>query len=588
MSEKLEPTSASSSLPLPSQTFYRGRNPSVRPKILLGILFILATLVNFGPSLKSLNSLRNDLAFEETENWLDKFDVGDLQDWSKCPKQPKALYPNTTWSLSDEEKKNVVDTYSRAVQIPTESFDDNGEPNEDPRWAPFFDFQAYLEDTFPLAHTTAKIEYINTLGILATFEGTDPSLKPLLLMSHYDVVPAPKDTYDRWTHPPFSGYNDGTYIWGRGAGDDKPLLVAQWEAITNLLENGFKPRRTVIFSHGNDEEEVFARRGQGHIAPFLEERYGKDGLLMVIDEGSGTIDDFYGAPFAIPGMGEKGYMDIVISVGTAGGHSSVPPKHSGIGIASEVVLALENNPFPTKLTPASPFLTSLQCALAHSPDVPKKYSKLLSSEGPTSYPELAEIIAKESLQRKALVGTTTAVDVIHGGSKVNSLPEEVNTLVNFRIDFTESINSTQHHINKLASHIAKQNGLKYFGFEKKDKDQLGGKYISIDLLGLPLEPAPRTPAEGGVWDLFAGTVKAVLPGPNGEERIVTPYTSTGKTDCKMYYNLTKNVYRFMGSSASASFAAHTVDEKFAIEGYLQIIRWVHAIIQNADAYTGEE
>lgn len=160
-------------------------------------------------------------------------------------------------------------------------------------------------------HKTADVEYINTLGILATFKGSDPSLKPLLLMSHYDVVPAPASTFDRWTHGPFSGWNDGTYIWGRGAADDKTLLVAQctslsrllqplgwirlmWvigESITHLLQSGFVPRRTLILSHGFDEEEVFARRGQGHIAPFLEERYGKDGLLMVIDEGSSGSDD---------------------------------------------------------------------------------------------------------------------------------------------------------------------------------------------------------------------------------------------------------------------------------------------------------
>ena len=36
-------------------------------------------------------------------------------------------------------------------QIPTESFDDNGEPNEDPRWKPFFRFQEWLKETFPLA-----------------------------------------------------------------------------------------------------------------------------------------------------------------------------------------------------------------------------------------------------------------------------------------------------------------------------------------------------------------------------------------------------------------------------------------------------
>lgn len=63
------------------------------------------------------------------------------------------------------------------------------------------------------------------------------------------------------------------------------------EAVSHLLEHGFQPRRTLILSHGFDEEEVSARRGQGHIAPLLEERYGKDGIFMLVDEGSGTTED---------------------------------------------------------------------------------------------------------------------------------------------------------------------------------------------------------------------------------------------------------------------------------------------------------
>jgi acetylornithine deacetylase/succinyl-diaminopimelate desuccinylase-like protein len=38
-------------------------------------------------------------------------------------------------------------------------------------------------------------------------------------------------------------------------------------------------------------EEVGKRQGAGHIAPFLEERYGKDGVLLIIDEGTGVSDD---------------------------------------------------------------------------------------------------------------------------------------------------------------------------------------------------------------------------------------------------------------------------------------------------------
>lgn len=106
-------------------------------------------------------------------------------------------------------------------------------------------------------------------------------------MSHYDGVPAPDNTLDQWTHPPFSGFNDGTLIWGRASQDDKTLLVGQWEAVTRLLQDGWKPRRTLILSHGFDEEEVFARRGQGHIAPVLESRY-PEGVLMIVDEGGGN------------------------------------------------------------------------------------------------------------------------------------------------------------------------------------------------------------------------------------------------------------------------------------------------------------
>jgi Gly-Xaa carboxypeptidase len=48
-------------------------------------------------------------------------------------------------------------------------------------------------------------------------------------------------------------------------------------------------------------------------------------------------------------MGEKGYLDLSIAVATAGGHSSVPPTHTGIGIMSAILAELESNPFETKV-----------------------------------------------------------------------------------------------------------------------------------------------------------------------------------------------------------------------------------------------
>lgn len=147
------------------------------------------------------------------------------------------------------------------------------------------------------------------------------------------------------------------------------------------------------------------------------------------------------------------------------------------------------------------------CAAKHSPSFPKKWSSLLKSEGPKSWPKLAKLLASQSRLDRAMVGTTTAVDVVNGGVKVNALPELVTAKVNFRIDFSESVESTKSHVAKILAKVAKKNGLEFSGFKGKDTKELGGKFVQVELMGQPLEPAPNTPTEGGVWDLFAGTVK---------------------------------------------------------------------------------
>lgn len=159
-----------------------------------------------------------------------KLDFDDLASKGAiCPAQPEPLFPRISIDFPSNYRNTSAHLLSQAVQIPTQSFDDNGSPTEDSRWGPFFDFKDWLVSTFPLVHQVGKREMVNTLGIILTFEGSDPSLKPTMLMSHYDVVPAPDNTLDRWTHPPFSGFIDKNSVWGRGAADDKTLLVGQCE-----------------------------------------------------------------------------------------------------------------------------------------------------------------------------------------------------------------------------------------------------------------------------------------------------------------------------------------------------------------------
>lgn len=48
-----------------------------------------------------------------------------------------------------------------------------------------------------------------------------------------------------------------------------------------------------------------------------------------------------------------GYLDIRVTVETQGGHSSVPPAHTGIGILSKVISVVEDHPHEPDLTPAN-------------------------------------------------------------------------------------------------------------------------------------------------------------------------------------------------------------------------------------------
>ena len=66
-----------------------------------------------------------------------------------------------------------------------------------------------------------------------------------MLMGHMDVVPVVPGTEADWTHAPFSGHVDDTYIWGRGAIDMKDQVAGILEAVEYALAHGWEHKRTL-------------------------------------------------------------------------------------------------------------------------------------------------------------------------------------------------------------------------------------------------------------------------------------------------------------------------------------------------------
>src|SRR5438477_947948 len=173
---------------------------------------------------------------------------------------------------------------------------------------------------------------MNGYGLLYEWTGSDPGLAPVVLLAHQDVVPIEPGTEGRWTEPPFEGRIAAGYVWGRGALDDKGSLVGLLEAVEHLVAAGAKPRHTVYFAFGYDEE-VGGRRGAARIAELLASRNVHP--EFVLDEGGALATGLItgvAAPVALIGIAEKGYVTVELTAQAEGGHSSMPPRATAVGI----------------------------------------------------------------------------------------------------------------------------------------------------------------------------------------------------------------------------------------------------------------
>ncbi|RAR08956.1 carboxypeptidase s [Stemphylium lycopersici] len=505
----------------------------------------------------------------------------------------KELDDMESYLTSDAFRDVAIERLSGAVKIPTQSYDDMGDIGADPRWEIFYSFADYVSKTYPLAHATLQLEKVNTHGLLYTWAGTDPSLKPNLLMAHQDVVPVPDSTVKQWTHPPFSGHYDGKFVWGRGASDCKNQLMAILNAVEALISADFTPQRTLILSFGFDEE-ISGREGAKHLSEYLLKKLGYNSIAAIVDEGAVNVES-WGANFAIPGVAEKGYIDVDIIVRMPGGHSSIPPPHNGIGVASELITLIEANAYEPHLADENPYLGLLQCGEKYAPEFPHHLGKLLDKRSRRSKTcskkakkdELAREAAKAGAGTKYLFTTSVAVDIIHGGVKTNALPERTQITVNHRINVGSSSSDIKAHITSLAAQVAHKYNLTLHAFNGTETPS------SITLSHGPtmLEPAPVTPtsfhpssSNTSVLTPFfvlSGTTRALY----GEELLVSPGIMTGNTDTRYYWNLSENIFRYgpgWDKEQAGLGNIHTVDERVGVQAHLDTVKWMWGWIRNMD------
>lgn len=445
------------------------------------------------------------------------------------------FYKSKPPAQKDFPKENVnlnrvAENLSRAIQIKTISNEDDEKVN----WDEFEKFHVFLKEAYPLVHRQLEITKVSKASLLFKWQGMNEELEPIAFLAHQDVVPISEGTEEDWTHPAFDGFNDGEFIWGRGALDMKNHLICLIDSVETLLEEGYKPNRTVYLCFGHNEEIVAGSCNGAHeLAAELEKRGVH--LNSVLDEGGAMlpakVKGILDANLTGIGVAEKGYADFKITVKAKGGHSSQPPKHTAIGILSKKVSRLEGHPFKAQILP---FVYSLFNDIG-------KHTSYIGRIVFCNLWLLKPLLLKIMTQippAASLVRTTTAVTMASGSPAANVLPQKASVTVNFRIMPGQSIESVRRRIEKL----------------------IGGENVEIEFIK-GKEPSLVSPT-----DTKAFRTMAELAVSMDSKNIVAPYLVMGGTDAYNYENVCENIYRFAPFTVDTSLllTTHSTNERIPI------------------------
>jgi len=284
-------------------------------------------------------------------------------------------------------------------------------------------FAAYLKQSLVAGGFAAEDITItpvdDTAFLVARYRGSDPTLKPLLLSGHMDVVEAkPAD----WQRDPFTPVIENGYIYGRGATDMKfgdALMVA---TLVDLKRQHFTPRRDVILVLSGDEETIMKT------TQMLAAQFPDAYMLLNADSGGGSLrEDGKPQYFVLEGA-EKAYADYTLTITNPGGHSSAPRRENAIYQLAAVLTRIGNHQF----TPQLNDITKAYFLAAANRAEPKTGAAMRAfANDPTDKQAIETLSADPAHVGK--IGTTCVATMLNGGHALNALPQRATANINCRI-----------------------------------------------------------------------------------------------------------------------------------------------------------
>ena len=432
----------------------------------------------------------------------------------------------------------AVDALARLIRCKTISRTDPALEED----GEFDKLMGLLPELYPNVFKKCSFRQLPDRGLLFKWPGKSPG-DPVVLMAHYDVVPA---NADAWEKPPFDGIIEDGCLWGRGTLDTKATFNGILFAADSLIAQGFQPERDIYFAFSGGEE--VAGKGGPNIVDWFEKN--RITPALVLDEGGAVVENVFPGvtkPCGLIGIAEKGFMNVRFKNPSPGGHASSPKPHTPVGILSRACARIESHPFKAHLEgPAARMFDTLG---RHS-----SFLYRLIFANLWCFGWIIDLLGRRrGGEMNALLRTTVAFTQMEGSSARNVIPPEATMVANMRLNPADSVESALEYLRKTV------------------KDDT----VEISCLE-GMEPSRVSLVEGPAWDKISAAVREVWP-----DSIVSPYLMIACSDARHWGRISDKVYRFSAMDLTNEERAtiHGNNEKIRLENVARSVEFYIRLIK---------
>jgi acetylornithine deacetylase/succinyl-diaminopimelate desuccinylase-like protein len=376
-------------------------------------------------------------------------------------------------------------------------------------------------------------------NLVARLRGRSTGLKPILLLSHIDVVAAkPED----WTLPPFEFTERDGMFYGRGVADDKDEGAIHLTLMMRMKAEGHVPDRDIIAALTTDEEG-----GPANGVAYLLEKHRNlvDAEYVFNEGGGGKVVDGKRLSNDVQAS-EKKFQTWLLEVTNEGGHSSVPVKDNAITELSSALIKVGAFDFPVRLNDVTrQYFT--QSASIVAPEMARAMRAIVADERNAS---AAATLAKDP-RYNAQLRTTCVPTMLEGGHARNALPQRARAWVNCRILPDESPDDVKRTLERV----------------------IGSAKVKVTADGNATNspPSPLTPSLMAEIDRVTKEMWPGIP--------VIPTMSTGATDGLYLRNAGIPVYGVSGLFYGETFA-HGMNERTSAKAFYEGLEFMYRLVKN--------